>query len=189
MQWGEMIARIYNWDFAILDAIRANCQLPIFDNIAIFLGKVGEAGLIWIALAIILLISKKTRRTGVTILIGLVLYLVLGDVLLKKLVARPRPFQIRDVGIIVNPPTGYSFPSGHTFSAFVGATVLSVQLKGWWRLAYLYAILVGLSRLYLYVHFPTDVVAGAVLGILVGLLTCYLVSLFWPQPGDSGAQL
>ena len=100
---------------------------------------------------------------------GLLLSLLVGNGILKPLVGRLRPFEIREgIELIIKAPGGYSFPSGHTVSSVVGATVLTRANKKFGYVAIPLAVLIAFSRMYLFVHFPTDILAGAVLGFAIG---------------------
>ena len=134
------------------------------------LSGLGNAGLIWIAIALLLLFWKSRRMCGITILGGLISQLLLCNLLLKNLVARPRPCWINDqIGLLIAVPADYSFPSGHTTAGFIAAVILLHYDRRIGIPALLLAAGIGFSRLYLYVHFPSDVLAGAVLGTLIGL--------------------
>lgn len=158
------------WEFAFLDFIQNNITNPVLDFIAVFISSLGTLSAIWIVLTVIFLIVKKTRRLGIAMAISILLTLIIGNVIIKPIVARTRPYDINTaIQIIVNPEHDYSFPSGHTFFAFSSATVIFMRYKRVGIFFLIFAVLMGLSRLYLYVHFPTDVICGAILGIIVGV--------------------
>lgn len=165
-----MLEKIYEIDFLVLDFIRENLSCRAMDIVMKLFTYAGNWGILWIALTIGLLISKKYRRLGVTMAIGLVVCLGAGNLLLKPLIARDRPF-IADPSIIIaiSLPSGYSFPSGHSFSSFVSASILARYSRKAAAFAIPTAVLIAFSRLYFSVHFPTDVICGAALGIIVGL--------------------
>lgn len=157
-------------DFQVLDFIREWIVCPALDVVMKFFTDVGNAGIIWIVTALSLLCSKKHRRIGIVLSIGLVLMLLTGNILLKNLIARPRPF-VADptVELVISPPSGYSFPSGHSFSSAVSATILSLYSRKFAAAAIPTAFLIAFSRLYFYVHFPTDVLCGLVFGVILGM--------------------
>jgi undecaprenyl-diphosphatase len=159
----------------ILDWIAAHCHTAWLDVLMPLISRLGSGGVVWIVLSLaILLFSKKEKATGAQVILALLLNLVLCNLLLKNLVGRIRPCDLNPlVEMLVARPQDPSFPSGHTASSFAAATVLlRRRWKGRWA-ALALAILMGLSRLYLYVHFPTDVLAGALLGIFCGMVsTC-----------------
>ena len=158
------------WEFAILDALQ-KIHAPILDTLFKAITKLGDGGIFWITLAIILLFFEKTRICGICMLVALVMGALVTNVVLKPLVARPRPFQINDsVRLLVGAPHDYSFPSGHSQASFAAATAIYCNYKKWGIAALILAGLIAFSRLYLYVHFPTDVLAGMLIGIAIGAL-------------------
>ena len=162
-------------DFSVLNWIRENLQCSFLDWLMPKASWLAEYGIVLILLGLVLICVKPYRVCGATVLGGLAGGVLIGNLVLKNLVARARPCWINpDVELLVAAPADYSFPSGHTLHCFIAATVLLYYDKrlGWPALGL--AILVAISRLYLYVHFPTDVIAGAVLGISLGLLAVAL---------------
>ncbi len=159
-----------NWEFDILYAIQ-EIHHPILDQIMIVLSTIGNAGVVWIVLAILLLIPEKYRKCGIQMLVAMVITFIVGNLILKNLVARDRPSWIDpNVALLFENPTDYSFPSGHTMNGFTAATVLLCCDKRFGIPAVVLASLIAFSRLYHFVHFPTDVLAGVVVGIVVALL-------------------
>lgn len=166
---------ITQMDLSILDWIQAHLRCGILDHGVPAITMLGEAGWIWILLAVVLLARKKTRHWGVAVAISLVLDLVLCNLMLKPLIARPRPFTFRpELTLLVKAPTDFSFPSGHTAASFAAAAALLFSKCRGWIPALVLAILIALSRLYLYVHYPTDVLAGVAVGFLCGFLGAIL---------------
>lgn len=168
---------IQSIDFSVLDFIREHMSCKFLD---IFLGIftfIGNGGAVWITVTAAFLISKKHRRLGCVMAIGLVFCLLTGNLLLKLLVARERPFVVNpDIALVIDPPSGYSFPSGHTYSSFISAAIMAKYSRRLAAAAIPAAVLIAFSRLYFYVHFPTDVLAGMILGIAFGLVIykiCY----------------
>lgn len=163
------------WEFAILDMLQT-IQNPVLTKIMAFITMLGEAGWFWILLGVVLLCTKKYRKCGVAVLLALILDFILANVILKPLVARPRPCWIRDnIELLVRVPKDYSFPSGHTMASFASAGALLFTEKKFGIPAFILAALMGISRLYFYVHFPTDVLAGVLLGILCGAAGVFLM--------------
>ena len=164
------------FDFYILDLIRENIAGGALDSVMIAVSSLGNAGLIWIAITAVLLCVKKYRRVGMIMAAALIIDLVLCNAVLKALIARPRPFSVRPwIDIIISPPSDFSFPSGHTAASFAAASALFfARSKLRWPLGVL-AVLIAFSRLYLYVHYPTDVLGGVAVGILCGYLGMILV--------------
>ena len=156
------------FDFAVLNGIQNTvaCSFMDFSMKAIsFLG----GAVIWTIIGVIMLFFKKQRINGIYVIAAVALSILVGEVLIKPFFMRERPFIVNDFPIIITPPFGTSFPSTHTLISFASAVVL-FKAKRWAGLAGLgFAALTGFSRLYLYVHFPTDVIAGAVIGALLGV--------------------
>lgn len=154
------------------------------DFIVPLITHLGDAGIFWILLTIVLLIIPKTRHIGVASLVALVFDIVICNGCIKPLVMRCRPgwlmfFEggpdwIREMEMLVEFPNDHSFPSGHTAASFASAVAilgtLSKKYKGWGIAAIVLATLIGLSRLYVCVHWPTDVIAGAIIGIVCGII-------------------
>lgn len=164
------------FDFSILDWIASHMQCAFMDWLMPLITKFGDGGIFWIAVAVVLLFFKKTRKTGVMLAVSFILGLLVGNLILKPLVARVRPYDINtDVVLLVKALSDYSFPSGHTLVSFEAATVLLMVDRRFGIPALILGILVAFSRLYLYVHYPTDVLAGMVLGILFGVIAVLLV--------------
>lgn len=160
-------------DFKLLYLIN-NMHNPILDNIMVFLTNLGDVGLIWLIISIILLFKKKTRKCGILIMISMVIGLILGNGILKNLIQRQRPCWIdTSILLLIPNPTDYSFPSGHTIASFEAATMILLHNKKWGIPAMILAILISFSRMYLFVHFPTDILAGAILGILIAVSVYY----------------
>lgn len=158
------------------------------DTIMSLVTSLGNHGIIWIAIAVLLLVQKRYRRWGVVMLVAMAATYLVGTVWLKPLVARPRPFIEAGYTLIIANPGGYSFPSGHTLASFTAATVVCCMPlgKGWKIGAVVLAVLIAFSRLYLFVHYPTDVLAGAVLGI-IGALLAVRIARSWLRRGDKAA--
>ena len=160
-------------DFAILDFIQAKLHSPFMDGVMVFITTLGNAGLIWIALGVTLLFFKRYRPWGLTLLLGLAIGAILGNSIIKPIVARPRPCHINLlVELLIERPTSYSFPSGHTCSSFIGAITLTWANRKFGYFAIPLAILIAFSRMYLYVHFPTDILGGILLACVVAIPVC-----------------
>jgi len=157
---------IQQLDFSVLYALQ-DVRSELLDKIMVFITHLGDGGYVWIAAgAALLLFSKKYRRQGVSVLLGLILGTLVGNTIIKPLVARPRPCWLdTTVQLAVKAPGSYSFPSGHTMSSVIAAAVLwrTDRRMGW--PAVVLAALIALSRMYLFVHFPTDVLAAVAIGI------------------------
>ncbi len=158
-------------DWSILHWIRDAMTCPFLDALMPELTALGDGGAIWLLAAGGLLCTKKYRRQGVLLLAGLAAGVLVGNVLLKNIMARPRPCWLeQNAQLLIAMPKDYSFPSGHTLSSVIGATVLTKTDRRFGYGAIPLAALIAFSRLYLYVHFPSDVLAGAALGAAIGAL-------------------
>lgn len=143
----------------------------------ILISTLGSKGFIWFCICIPLLINMRLRIVGINVILGLAIAHIAGEIIIKHLVCRVRPcHKLEDEALIVKRPRYYSFPSGHTTSSFA---VLSVIALRFWPLAIpvgIIAFLMGFSRVYLRVHYLTDVICGMVLGSLCGLLSVKLLN-------------
>ena len=157
-------------EFKILDFIQT-LHTPVLDKIMVGVTKLGDVGIIWIILTAILLIIPKPRRTGGLMLVALVVQTVLCNVILKNLFARTRPYDVNTtVQLLVPKLHDFSFPSGHTSASFTAVSALYFSKDKLWKPALILACLIAVSRLYLYVHYPTDVLGGLLLGVLSGYI-------------------
>ena len=142
------------------------------------LGLMQEGGMVWIVISIILICFKKTRYCGFAILLAMGIDTLITEFTLKNIICRVRPCNIDfSIKMLVSRPDSYGFPSNHSASAFAAATALLVTLKKkrWAILGYILATAIALSRLYVFVHFPSDVLVGAIVGSLIALLVCFLM--------------
>ncbi len=163
-------------EFQILDSI-ANLRTECLDTLLPTISSFGDKGLGWIAAAIVLACIPKYRKAGFAMGLALIFCFVIGNITLKPLIARPRPYSyFPEMTLLVAPLEDFSFPSGHTFASFAAATALFLHHKKLGLAAYALAITIAFTRLYLYVHFPTDVLAGMLLGILSGWLASKIVA-------------
>ena len=162
---------LMNFDMAILDLIQSNIRTGFMDAIMPFITQLGDAGLIWIILSIGLIIPKKTRKIGFVMIIALILNGIICNIILKPMLARIRPFDVNTaIKLLINKPRDFSFPSGHTSASFTAASVLFFRKSKLFVPSLVLAFLISFSRLYLYVHYPSDVLAGLVLGVLCGYM-------------------
>lgn len=156
-------------DWSILHWIQNTLTCPALDFLMPKITALGSAGAVWLLASGALLCTKKYRRQGILLLGGLAAGVLIGNVFLKNFIARPRPCWLdSSVQLLIANPTDYSFPSGHTLSSVIGATILTKTNRRFGWLAVPLAALIAFSRLYLYVHFPSDVLTAAVLGVAIG---------------------
>ena len=140
----------------------------------------GNSGLIWIVLAGVLILVPKCRKAGGAVLAGLVLEVVCCNLVLKPLVARIRPCDVNTaVSLLIPRPDDFSFPSGHTGASFAAVAALCTSRNRLWMPSLLLAALIAFSRLYLYVHYPTDVLAGVVIGTMTGWAGTKIAEILW----------
>ena len=157
-------------DWSILDGIQNVMRCPFLDWLMPIITFLGNSGLIWIILGCCLLITKKYRKTGVFILVGLLMSLLIGNLWLKNLIARPRScWQIDSWSALIAMPKDFSFPSGHTYASFIAVTILMFENRKLAIPAFVLALLIAFSRLYLYVHFPSDILGGIIMGVAIGV--------------------
>lgn len=159
-------------DWTILHEIRAFLTCPLLDMLMPKITMLGNSGAVWILAAGGLLCTKKYRKYGIILLAGLAMGVLVGNVFLKHLIARPRPCWLdQSVPLLIAVPNDYSFPSGHTLASVIGATILTAADRRFGIIAIPLAILIAFSRLYLYVHFPSDILGAVILGLGIGALT------------------
>lgn len=160
-------------ELSVLDYIHRFTN-PFFDAVMPFVSALCAHGEIWIAVALIMLCFAKTRRTGMAVAFALIFGLVSCNMILKPLVARIRPYELTDIQLIVPRLDDYSFPSGHTIASFEAAGAMFFTKSKFTVPAFVLAILIAFSRLYLYVHFPTDVITSIILGIVFAFIATKL---------------
>lgn len=178
---------ISNIDIQIVRLVREYLSCEILDKMMTKITLFGEEGIFWIALCIILLLFKKTRKAGVVMAVAMILGYAIGNMTLKPLVARPRPYSIDEgAALLIKPLSDYSFPSGHTLVCFEGAvSLVKCGYRKTGRLALLIAFLVAFSRVYLYVHYPTDVIVGALLGSAFACISYGMVNFIITRFGKT----
>lgn len=176
-----MFLLINEFDIYILQFIQNNMHTPVLDKLMIFATKLGNNGLIWIFISILLvIISKKHKKAGFVTLLALFIGAMLGEVIIKHIVQRPRPFlEMNTIKLLIPKPKSFSFPSGHTTAAFAAVVVLSRYFKKYSIEFFILAFLIAFSRMYLCVHYPTDVLAGIILGIISGKIALGIASKFY----------
>lgn len=165
-----------NWEFDLLYALQ-EIHTPILDKIMVFLSTLGNAGILWIAAGVFFCIFPKYRKMGFQMIAAMAFTFLVGNLILKNLVARQRPCWLRpEMTLLVASPGDYSFPSGHSMNGFTAAVTMLCCDRRIGVPAVILASLIAFSRLYLFVHFPTDVFAGIVIGIVIALIVnrCFM---------------
>lgn len=176
-----------SFDLPILDWIQSHLQSGFLDFLMPIITLFGDGGVFWIAVAVLLLIFPKTRKTGLGMGFALILGLLVCNVTLKPLAHRIRPYDFQwqnyqiEIPLLVERLHDYSFPSGHTIASFEAATVLLKNSKKMGIPAMILAVLIALSRLYLYVHYPTDVIFSVFAGILFAFIGDALAAKVAPK--------
>ena len=161
---------ICTFDYNILTWIAEHLVTDPLTAVMRFITTLGDGGMIWIFLALLFLLRPATRKCGYAMIVALLMSLLVNNLLIKSLVARPRPFlQYSELIPLIAPPGGYSFPSGHSSSSFAAAFSCFMHNKKAGVPLIVLAALIAFSRLYVCVHFPTDVLCGSFLGILLGV--------------------
>lgn len=170
-----------SWEFQLLYALQ-KIHNPILDAIMKGVTLLGDGGLIWIVLALVFIIFfKKYRGMGIQMAAAMLLTVIIGNLILKNLVARSRPCWLDpDVQLLVKNPKDYSFPSGHSMNGFTAALIIFLNERKMGIFALIAAALIAFSRLYLFVHFPTDVLGG----MLIGIADAVIVFVCWRKYKD-----
>lgn len=163
-------------EFWILDWLQS-LRTPFLDTVMPMITSLGNGGICWIALTAVLLAVPRTRQSGWVMAAALLTDLVLCNLILKNVIARTRPYDIyTGIELLIAKPGDYSFPSGHTAASF--ASVAALYFSGenkLWKIAAVVSVLIAFSRMYLYVHFPTDILGGIAVGVLSGWLGYQIV--------------
>ncbi len=160
-----------NFELAFLELIQNNFHNPILNDIFLFISKSGNLGLIWIVIILALFLSKENKKTGILVVLALLIAVILGEGLLKNLFQRPRPFvEFSHLKSLLPNYSGYSFPSGHTASSFAAAFVLMNAFKKYKYVFLSIALIMGFSRVFLLVHYPSDILGGLLLGLFSAFL-------------------
>ena len=174
-----------NWlneyELPILWWIREHLTNPFLDMVMPLVSSLARHGEFWIVLALILLCFKKTRKAGVAMAIAMACGFLVGNLGLKNLFARIRPYDMVEVEMLVEHLSDFSFPSGHTLVSFNAAIALHHYHRKWGIAALVLASVIACSRLYLFVHYPTDVVAGVLLAVGLAWVSCRFTDWLWER--------
>lgn len=182
---------LLGFDLAVFEWVQS-IQSHFLTAIMTTVTTLGDEGIIFIVLGLVLLCTKKYRKAGVSILVALVVMLLLNNIVLKELVARPRPFNLdpetydwwyevyKYPYFNIHQPSSYSFPSGHTSSAFAAAIALLCHDRKLGIPTTIFAAIMGFSRIYVEVHYCTDVIGGAIVGIIYALIGVLVAKLLYP---------
>ena len=175
---GAGVSNLVIAEFQILDWI-ASLHNGFLDSVLPVISAFGDKGIGWIILSMILLCFPKYRKAGLAMALALIFCLIIGNMTLKPLIARPRPYSyFPEMQLLIPPLEDFSFPSGHTFASFASATALFLFHRKEGIAAGILAAVIAFSRMYFYVHFPTDILAGIILGIASGFTAFKLISWY-----------
>lgn len=166
-----MLDTLMQLDGGVLLWIQEYVRNDFLTPLMIFITTLGDAGMIWIGIAIVLLCFKKTRNVGLLVGFSLIGSLVVNNIILKNLIARIRPYEVVEgLSILIEKPGEFSFPSGHTGSSFAAGVILFLACpKKYGIPALVLAFLISISRMYVGVHYPTDVLGGMVTGTIIAV--------------------
>lgn len=158
-------------EFMILDFIQNHMRTPVGDVLMPFVTKLGNQGMLWIFIGMVLLVKKNHRKVAILLFLALLIEVLICNVYLKNAIASFRPCDLNtSVQLLIAKPEDYSFPSGHTGASFAAVTALYLGKEKLWYIALIPAVFIAFSRLYLYVHFPIDILGGIIVGIISGFL-------------------
>lgn len=169
-------------EFPLLKSFHDALQCRFLDATMPVISSLCKAGICWILLAAVLLIFRKTRKTSITVTLALILGLLVCNLTLKPLFARLRPYEFdTTVVLLTKKEIDFSFPSGHTMASFCASTGIFMNNRKWGAVAFAVACLIAFSRIYLMMHFFTDVIVSAILGVLLGVLAFFIVLFVWSR--------
>lgn len=171
----------FNWEFDLLYWFQS-IHNPILDKIVVVITSLGNAGIFWILLTLVMLIVCKDKKVAWTSALALLFSVLVINVFLKNMAMRARPCWIDDtIPLLVKNPKDYSFPSGHSSVSFASAVSI-VQYAKYRKqgiAAVILAALIAVSRMYVFVHFPTDVFVGTILGIVEAILAGIIIRFIY----------
>ena len=164
------------FELDVLNWIQTHLRCAFLDAVMPAVSWICNHGEVWILLAVVLLAMPKSRKAGACLACGLILDLLLCNFWLKPWIGRARPFTVNSaISLLIAPPTDASFPSGHTAASFAAVSALRTAHSPLWKPSLVLAGVIAFSRLYLYAHWPTDVLGGILVGVLAGWLGAKLV--------------
>lgn len=177
-----MLLHMQDVEMGILFALQ-DLHCAWLDPVMIFFTSLGNNGIVWILIALLCICFKRSRRCGILMILTMLFCLAIGNGVIKNLVARPRPFQVLgDPSMLIIPPPGeFSFPSGHTMHGFAASVMIFLHNRRAGIVAILAAAVIAFSRMYLFVHFPTDILGGIVIGTLAALMVYALAKKIKPE--------
>lgn len=172
--------KITSVDVQILEWIRDNLHCGFLNVVMPAVSFLANAGWFWIAMAVVMIIFARTRKTGAMMGAALLFGLLICNIILKPVIGRIRPYDlVEGITPLIAPLHDASFPSGHTAASFEAATVLMMRDRRFGIPALVLAVVIAFSRLYLQVHYPTDILGGIIVGSLCGILGYLVVNYVW----------
>lgn len=170
-----MIKKIKEFDEIVALSMLKHYHHHVFNEMMKFISSCGDFGMSWLVIILLTNLFEKTRQMSINMLIALIVATIIGQVTIKSIVKRPRPCHTyKNVDILVPIPSDFSFPSGHTTSSFACSTIMLLYYSPLGIVGMIYAILTAVSRIYLFVHYLSDVLFGVFLGIGIGLLIFFI---------------
>lgn len=168
-----------SFDLPLLNWIQANIQCTFLDTTMPVITHMGSAGFL-IVFAVFMMLLKKYRRTGFSVALSMVFGLVICNIILKPGIARIRPYDYQEqmglmINLLIEKQHDFSFPSGHTIATFEAATAIFLNHKKLGTVCLVLASIIAFSRLYLYIHYPTDVFTSIILGVALAVLANWIV--------------
>lgn len=157
-----------SWEIKLLLWLQ---QYIPFKSLWVLITHLGDSGLIWIMIGLYIGLIKNEKKKAAHVFIALALVVLFVNIFIKNLVKRGRPFSVYPIDLLINTPSDYSFPSGHTASSFGAAYVLAKSYPKYAWVFYLLAALIAFSRMVLFVHYPTDILAGLIIGLICGMIS------------------
>ncbi len=179
------------WEFALLDWIQTHLRCGFLDKVMPVITALANKGILWIAVTLLMFVPRRARKYAHVAAFALLLGLLCSNVIIKPLVARIRPYDVQQIVLLIREPNDFSFPSGHTLASFAVATALCMWKPRLGIPALILAVLIAFSRMYLYVHYPTDVLVGIVLGVGFAFLSLAIANRMFrnkPWDGCAGAE-
>ena len=162
---------IQAFDDSITYFINDHMHNSVTQTIVPIITHLGTGGVIWIISGLLLTIKRKTRPIGVMMLLSLIVAAIVGNLMIKPIFNRTRPYLANDdLMLLIGAPMGSSFPSGHSISSFASATALFLRKKSVGIVALVFAFMIAFSRVFLFVHYFTDVLVGSLLGVVTAIL-------------------
>lgn len=182
------MSSILEVDYLIMAFVQEHMHNAFTDKFFTIITHLGTAAVPWFLIALYYLAIKKRPRAGILILLSMGTAFLFANIIIKNIVQRTRPFEVYPelIELIISAPSSYSFPSSHTATSFAAATVIFYFSKKLGIASFVMAALIAFSRIFLFVHFPTDVLIGTILGIIIGALFIFLYKRYIEANADKG---